>query len=268
MKKFGVLGVLVIALLVIVYRGRSPSTTILNGRAMGCSWKLVYSGNAPETLPAEVAAELEHWEQVLSQWRSDSDLSLYNQGEPATPDLQRVITLAENIQTQTGPAFDIRLLKAVHDAGFGPAGRGIDLSAIGKGFAVDRVGDRLRSLGIDYFVFELGGEILAGEGEWKCQIESPVAGGAPTELALSNQAVATSGNYYQKRRSSNGLESHLIDPQTGKPVIRPPSSVTVFAADCATADAWATALFVLGPTGHPKDSPDFQWSMEHIISDP
>lgn len=260
MKKIGILALLLAVLIVIGLKGWPPGKTVVTGQAMGCSWTLACTGKAPESLTHEIAAELEHWEQVLSQWRPDSDLSRYNQGAPPTPDLQRVITLAEAIQTQTGPAFDIHLLESVHQAGFGPAGKGIDLSAIGKGFAVDRVGERLRSLGIDHFIFELGGEVLAGEGEWPCQIESPILGAPPIHTTLSNRAMATSGNYYQNRRTSSGLQSHLIDPRTGEPAIRPPCSVTVFATDCATADAWATALFILGPEKSPAGAPQFLWN--------
>ena len=56
---------------------------------------------------------------------------------------------------------------------------------------------------------------------------------------LRSRALATSGNYHQP--------GHIIDPRTRQPVKRPPSSVSVIAPDCATADAWATALFVIGP---------------------
>ena len=60
--------------------------------------------------------------------------------------------------------------------------------------------------------------------------------------------MATSGNTRQWNHQENGrLASHILDPRTGKPVLRPPCSVTVVAPDAASASAWATALFVLGP---------------------
>ncbi|MEY3896875.1 MAG: hypothetical protein RLZZ214_2396 [Verrucomicrobiota bacterium] len=216
---------------------RSP----LGGRAMGTAWTLAWRGEAPPQLRGEVAGVLEHWEQVMSQWRGDSDLSRFNRGEAASADLARVIRLAEAAREASGGAFDHRLLANVHAAGYGPPGTGIDLSAIGKGFAVDRVGERLRRLGVRDFVFELGGEVVAGEGGWAVEIERPTSRGREISrvLTLSGRAVATSGNYYQP--------GHIIDPRTGKPVKRAASSVTVIAADCASADAWATALFVLGP---------------------
>lgn len=239
--------------LVFKTRGDSPRSP-LGGNAMGTTWTLAWRGEAPCDLRKEVTAVLEHWEQVLSQWRSDSDLCRFNRGEPATGDLDRVIQLAEAMRGVTCGAFDHRILEHVHAAGYGPPGRGIDLSAIGKGFAVDRVGERLRQLGLRDFIFELGGEVLAGDGGWPVDIESPVSNNqqAARTLTLRGGALATSGNYHQP--------GHLIDPRTRLPVKRPPSSVSVLAADCATADAWATALFVLGPDfpGIPPDI-DVSW---------
>lgn len=239
--------VLLITLLIFKQSNQDPSS--LTGSAMGTTWTLAWRGNSPPELRREVADVLEHWEQVLSQWRDDSDLSRHNRGEPATSDLLRVLQLANTIQLATDGVFDPRLLEQVHAAGFGPPGRGLDLSAIGKGYAVDRVGEKLRALGIDDFAFNLGGDLLVGDGEWSITIEAPriEAEQALRQVLLKNRALATSGNYRQFRPDAHGVKSHLIDPRTGLPVIRPPSSVTVTAPDCATADAWATALFILGP---------------------
>lgn len=240
--------VILIGVLIAKRMPAEPDSRSLTGTAMGTTWTLVWCGPASPELRQNVGEVLEHWEQVLSQWREDSDLSRHNRGDVPTPDLERVITLAEDVRLASGGAFDHRILEKVHAAGFGPAGQGIDLSAIGKGFAVDRVGERLRRLGIDDFVFELGGDILAG-GEWSVEIEGPDPGRQEIvrRMTLNGRALATSGNYRQFLPGDDGLKSHLIDPRTGAPVERPPSSVTVIAADCATADAWATALFVLGP---------------------
>ncbi len=230
---------------VLIFKSREPQTrSPITGRAMGTGWTLAWRGEAPPQLRGEVAGVLEHWEQVLSQWRDDSDLSRFNRSEPASADLARVIRLAEVVREASGGAFDHYILENVHAAGYGPPGIGIDLSAIGKGFAADRVGDRLRQLGVRDFVFELGGEVIAGDGEWPVEIERPTPHRHETSrtLTLRNRALATSGNYHQP--------GHIIDPHTGKPVKRPASSVSVIAADCATADAWATALFVRGPDFH------------------
>jgi thiamine biosynthesis lipoprotein len=236
-----------------------PAPRHLQGSAMGCRWTLEWRGDAPPPaeLRAEVALTLEKWEQILSQWRPSSDLSRHNLGEPATPELLRVLADAEVIRQQSGGAFDPHILEKVHAAGFGPEGQGIDLSSIGKGFGVDRVVERLRGLGMRDFVFALAGEVRATGGQWPVDIERPVPGGGGGVLRtvmLKDRAIATSGNYIQYRETAEGMVTHIIDPRTGKSVIRPPCSVTVIAADSANASSWATALFVLGPefTGYPE----------------
>lgn len=235
---------------------------ILTGQSMGTTWKLAWRGASASGMEKDVSETLRKWEDVLSQWKPDSDLSRFNRGEPATPELLRVIELAEQIRGASGGAFDHRMLKETGEAGFGPGGNGIDLSAIGKGFAVDRVGESLREMGVSDFVFELGGEILAGDGEWEVAIEKPDPATRQTALTLplKNLALATSGNYRQFKPAVVGLASHIIDPKTRKPVIRPPSSVSVLAKDCATADAWATALFVLGSDFPVPDGIEVIWN--------
>lgn len=258
---------LVLAMLaVILIRKSGGGATAIHGSAMGTRWTLEWRGKAPEpvALKAEVASTLEKWEQVLSQWRGDSDLSLFNRGEPATAELSRVLELADGIKRKSGGAFDHHLLAEVHAAGFGPAGKGVDLSSIGKGFAVDRVCERLRGLGMGDFVFALAGEVRAVGGPWPVEIEKPLVAESVADhvVMLENQAVATSGNYRQFRQTDAGLATHIIDPGTGRSVIRPPSSVTVIAGDCATASAWATALFVLGPE-YKGDLPELRVSWQH-----
>lgn len=258
MKQLFVAPVLLVLVMVLAWKSRpAPSDNLatheLDGRSMGTTWKLAWRGPAYPNLDREVAQVLDHWEQVLSQWRETSDLSRFNHGEPPSADLNRVIELAEQVRIATDGAFDHLILEKVHRAGFGPAGKGIDLSAIGKGFAVDRVGERLRQLGFRDFVFELGGEVLTGDAAWPVQIEAPRPDDSQPghPVTLRNRALATSGNYRQFVPHGDLLKSHIIDPRTGEPVMRPPSAVSVFAADCATADAWATALFVLGPDFKP-----------------
>lgn len=260
-----------LGLLAAVFLKNPPDDRELRGSAMGCKWTLQWRGKSPprEQLQKEVSATLEKWEQVLSQWRPNSDLSRHNRGEPPTPELSQVISLADEIKTATGGAFDHHLLEKVHAAGFGPPGTGFDLSSIGKGFAVDRVGERLRQLGVNDFVFALAGEVLAGDGDWPVDIEMPVMSGSTTgrTVVLRNRAIATTGNYRQFIETPDGLKTHIIDPATGKSVMRPPSSVTVVAADCATASSWATALFVRGPDFHEYPA-TLEVTWQHSISAP
>lgn len=252
-----VVGIGIALVVFLLWRKQPSESRQWSGRAMGCDWKLVTAEVPPDPdeMRSEIVKVLEHWEQVLSTWRPQSDLSRYNRGEPATADLARVIALAEQLQRKTGGAFDHRMLGELHAAGFGPGGSGTDLSSIGKGFAVERVAELLERRGIRRFVFSLAGEVKAGEGEWPVGIESPKPGsGTLAEtLLLSNQALATSGNSRLWNREVGGkLASHILNPATRQPVMRPPSSVTVIGPDAAVASGWATALFVLGPEATPR----------------
>ncbi len=241
-------------LAVIFFRGHG-GPTVITGRAMGCEWKLVTDERVNRyELQSRIAGVLEHWEQVLSTWRPNSDLSRHNRGEAASTDLRKVLDLAEQLRQESGGAFDHRMLGNLTSAGFGPGGSGIDLSSIGKGHAVDAVCLMLKQLGIKHHIFSLAGEVRAGTGSWPVEIESPdpSVGISGETIHLENKAMATSGNYHQWNRIQDGrLASHILDPATGKPVLRPPCGVTVIGPDAALASGWATALFVLGPERNP-----------------
>jgi thiamine biosynthesis lipoprotein len=240
-----------VVLTILFLKSRLPHRQHLQGRAMGCEWTVLTreARVSDDHLHREVARVLEHWEQVMSSWRPDSDLNRYQQGHRASADLQRVLDLAEEMRRVTEGAFDVRVRAAVHRAGFAPAGGEMDLSGLGKGFAVDRVAERLRELGYRDFLVQLAGETIAGDEPWQVALESPdpSARVASQQVTLCRQALATSGNYRQFHRGDDGkIRSHLIDPATGEPVIREWTAVSVIAADAASADAWSTACFVRG----------------------
>jgi len=133
----------------------------------------------------------------------------------------------------------------------------IDLSAVAKGFAVDRAAAALEHLAIDDYLIEVGGEIRAkGVNEegvpWRVGIERPsYAGTRRTQrvLALRNLALATSGDYRNYREVDGQRLSHLIDPRSGASIDHRVASATVVHPDCATADGLATAMMVLGESG-------------------
>jgi len=134
-----------------------------------------------------------------------------------------------------------------------PGGLALDLSAIAKGFGVDLVARRLDALGFDSHLVEVGGE-LRGSGvkpdgqPWWVQLEHPADVAPETTLvALHGLAVATSGDYRRWFEHDGTRYSHTIDPRDGRPVRHGLASVTVLHAECMRADAWSTALTVLGP---------------------
>lgn len=141
---------------------------------------------------------------------------------------------------------------ATVDAG----GTALDLSAIAKGHGVDRVAHAVAALGaVDVFV-EIGGEVRTfGRSPrgtpWVVGVERPKAGGVPgrdlvATVAVSNAALATSGNYRTAFALDGRTVHHTLDPRTGLPSAARVLSASVLAPDCATADGWATALMVLG----------------------
>ncbi|MDO2947134.1 FAD:protein FMN transferase [Aeromonas simiae] len=132
----------------------------------------------------------------------------------------------------------------------------VDLSAIAKGFGVDKVAEYIESLGARNYLVEIGGELRLnghnGKGHpWRVAIEKPVAGseqGSVQEvIVVGDNGVATSGDYRNYYEMDGQRFSHTIDPATGKPIQHRLVSVTVVHPSCMTADGLATALTVMGP---------------------
>ena len=206
----------------------------------------------------------------------------------ASPDLVDVVATAKAVAEQTGGAFDPTIGPLVAVWGFGasavagPPLEGaiqsakalvdfrnlrhrrappalakrraltLDLSAIAKGHAVDRIADALDAAQCVAYLIELGGEVrTAGPSPsgapWRVGVDSPsgdglIGGG----IALRAGAVATSGDYRQYRERDGMRLSHIVDPRTGYPVRHHLASVTVVTDTTRLADAYATALMVLG----------------------
>ena len=134
-------------------------------------------------------------------------------------------------------------------------GTQFNFSAVAKGYGVDCIARALARAGVEDYMVEVGGEIAVkgknprGE-DWIIQIDAPrqsdeIEHERLTLLSLTNLAVATSGNYRNYRTTSSGTVGHTISPVTGRPVSTSTLSATVIAADCALADALATACMAL-----------------------
>ncbi|UYY58138.1 FAD:protein FMN transferase [Sphingomonas sp. S2-65] len=131
----------------------------------------------------------------------------------------------------------------------------LDFSGIAKGYAVDAVAERLRGLGLADFLVEIGGE-LRGEGikpdgqPWWVDLEpAPGVAAAPIRVALHGLSIATSGDYRRRFRHGAREYAHTLDPRSGRPLENRVASLTVLHPSCMLADAWATALTVLGTEG-------------------
>lgn len=254
---------------------------------MGTGWSIRFAmpaGCDLAALEAAILARLDGIVEEMSHWRPDSLISVYNRAEAGSwhalpPDFDRVVQAAIGIAHRSGGAFDPTVGHLVDLAGFGPdparrdgdarrietarraagwerlryregrllqpGGIALDLSGIAKGHAVDAVADLLREHAVADALVEIGGE-LAGRGmrpdgdPWWVDLEDPPGIVLPPfRIALHGLAVATSGDY---RRGA-----HTIDPRSGRSAITGIRSVSVIHHCAMLADAWATALTVLGP---------------------
>lgn len=240
-----------------------------------------------EAVLARVVREMSHWEpgSDLSRFNRSEP----GRWQPLPAGFAAVLAAALEVAEASGGAFDPAMGPLVDLWGFGPTGpqpfpadaavedararsgarhieldghrarrtahAALDLSGIAKGHAVDAVAESLLTTGLRDFLIEIGGE-LRGEGikpdgqPWWVALEPvPDLPTAPIRVALHGLCVATSGDY--RRTFSHGDRSfaHTLDPRTGRPLANGVASVSVLHPSCMYADAWATALSVLGPGG-------------------
>lgn len=260
--------------------------TRLEGETMATYWKVSLVGVAPAGLERRIQALLDDLVRQMSQWKADSEISAYNRAPRGSwtrisADFAEVVRCALEVAALTDGAFDPALGAAVDAWGFGPApletpaaessrgwrevavgpqglfqpgGVRLDLSGIAKGFAVDKTATLLAACGVGAFLVEIGGE-LCGRGlkpdgsPWWAQIEPPrESWREDVRVALPGWALATSGDYRRRVERDGRSFSHTFDPAARTPIADPPASVSVLATDCMRADAWATALTVLGET--------------------
>ncbi|PXA93441.1 thiamine biosynthesis protein ApbE [Nostoc sp. 3335mG] len=229
-----------------------------------------------------VVRQMSHWtaDSDLSQFnRAAPDL-----WHPLPSDLSDVLAAALQVAHASEGAFDPAMGRLVDLWGFGPPGprddvpslaeiraaqggrvehdhvrkqarrtapAALDFSGIAKGHAVDAVARALRETGHNDFLVEIGGELL-GEGvkpdgqPWWVDL-APLPGIAPVRIALHGLSVATSGADQRNFTVGGRLYSHTLDPRTGGPIANGVVQVSVIHPNCMLADAWATALTVLGP---------------------
>ena len=132
----------------------------------------------------------------------------------------------------------------------------LDFNALAPGYCSDVTGAFLEAKGIKSYLVEIGGEI-ASKGKkhdvsfWKVGIEKPTRNADDAQsifqvVYVYNNALATSGNYRRYIEKDGKRYSHEIDPKTGYPASNNLLSVTVITDNCINADAYATALMVMG----------------------
>ncbi|MEG3152131.1 FAD:protein FMN transferase [Sphingomonas sp. ZT3P38] len=230
-----------------------------------------------------VIAEMSNWEadSAISRFNRAPPGSW----QDLPDDLAHVLDAALSVARTSGGAFDPAAGALADLWGFGPCGRRappvedalaaassgweaielsdrrarrtaavrLDLSGIAKGFGVDALARALRALGTNDFLVEIGGELVGagvkpGGDPWWVDLEAPPGARiAPLRVALHELAVATSGDYQRFFETEGRRYAHTIDPRTRRPVENGVVSATIVHSNCMMADAWATALTVLGP---------------------
>ena len=172
----------------------------------------------------------------------------FKEGE--LPDSATVEELRSKVGYTTVALVDRKLVKQ-------DPGTMLDCSAIAKGYGCDMIARMLDSRNITDYMIEIGGEVVTkGKNDrstaWNISISKPTENTTGSHnahqriVAISDKAMATSGNYRNFRIENGKKYAHTIDPRTGYPVQHSLLSATVIADNCAKADAYATSFMVMG----------------------
>ncbi len=250
-------------------------------------------GGETEAALAAAEDEIYRLDEALSRTREDSAVSRLNSAAGGTPvdvgeELRDLIARALDFSAATDGAFDITLAPVSSAWGFTEdtyrvpedaelalllpcvgaehvhleegtvvsldQGTRIDLGAIAKGYASDRMAAIYQEHGITHGIVDLGGNtwVCGGnlEGEpWQIGIQDPArpAGALAGILEASDAFAVTSGGYQRYFTGPDGtVNQHILDPKTGWPVQGDLLSVTIVADNGTMADAYSTALYVMG----------------------
>lgn len=265
-----------------------------SGIALGTSYSITYLSDQELDFQKEFDSVFESVNKSMSTYRPDSDISRINKGDSTVRIDQMfrdVFELSKEINKRTDGYFDPTVGVLVNAWGFGP-GEEIrmdsikvdsllkfvgfdkvsvtennqikkrypniyfDFNAIAKGYAIDRLALFLDQKGIQDYLVEVGGEVVAkGENRikkkhWTLGIEDPeVLDSRKLKkiISLKDRALASSGNYRKYRIDPNTGKKyvHTINPKTGYTKNSNVLGASVIANTCATADAYATAFMVI-----------------------
>jgi thiamine biosynthesis lipoprotein len=261
------------------------------GGALGTSYSLIYLSKDRLDFQKEIDSVFVVINQSMSTYIPTSDISKINQGDSTVVIDQKfrdVFELSKEVYEKTNGHFDPTVGVLVDAWGFGPgkqlqmnktridslmdfvgfdkvrlndnntisktnAAIRFDFNAIAKGYAIDRLGALLVQKGLNNFLIEVGGEVLAkgqntfAKRRWGVEIQDPEAERARNAIYLENRAMASSGNYRKFRIDSvtRNKYVHTVDPKTGYTKNSKTLGANVLANTCAVADAYATAFMVM-----------------------
>lgn len=228
-----------------------------------------------------VEFSLSHWRDSSAT----ADFNLLESTQPfgITPELAELTELGLNLSRATDGAYDLTVAPLTSLWGYGPAGQrptpspeelrstlayvgwkkltldkanltlaksheklSLDLGSLLQGYAADRAAQLLRREGLEEFLIEVGGEVLAA-GTWRVGVEDPFRPRNTLEtVTLTDRALAVSGLYRARKAAEGKPVSHILSPKTGEPVVPTLELAVVLHPSCAHADGWSTALMAAG----------------------
>lgn len=264
------------------------------GQALGTTYSIIYFSNQEQSFETEIDSVFKAVNQSLSTYIPNSDISKINNGDSSVEVdhmFKEVFRLSKDIYKATDGYFDPTVGVLVNAWGFGPERKiemdsvkidsllkyvGFDkvslskdgtvkkthpniyfeFNAIAKGYAIDRLAVMLDDRGVDNYLIEVGGELVAKgtnvtkKKPWVVGIDDPeITEGRELKMLinLKDRALASSGNYRKFRIDERtGIKYvHTIDPKTGYTKNSNTLGVTVLADNCAMADAYATAFMAM-----------------------
>ena len=219
-------------ILLLVTSCSAPIMQNFGGEIYGTTYSIKIAENKSYNyLDTQIKSELNRIDYVFSTYKPTSEISLIN-NDPSrvwSDEFRNLFNLSNEISNLSEGAF------SPNDA------KGFDFSAIGKGYAIDKIAELMEKNGVNNYFIEIGGEIRAKglkfSDEWIFGIERPTNSKKSPYIAFNvpskGISIATSGEYREPNHIWGKGPRDLI-------------SVTVATSDAASADAWATALYVLG----------------------
>lgn len=292
MKKTQLLLLALILALTACLPDRGPRLVSIRGVVFGTYYSILYYDDEGRVFQEEIEALFREINGSMSFYDPNSLLSRINRQEESRVDehFRTVFRRAQEISRETGGAFDATVFPLVNSWGFGPgAGRELDreeldsildfvgyekvwldgkhirktdervqldFNAIAKGYAADVAGNFLASQGVEAYMVEIGGDLVArglkpDGSHWRIGLEIPAATATDEQewdyfVEIKDRGLATSGDYRRYYIRDGRRLSHTIDPFSGEPVTHKLMSASVFAEDAMSADAYATAFMVMG----------------------
>ena len=273
--------------------GQDKKLVQFYGQALGTAYSVSYYSNEGVAYQVEIDSLIAEFNSVFSIYDTASLISEVNNNLITEIDnnwFSEILYASEIIYKKTNGLFDPTVGSLVNAWGFGTHDRlkmnsdkidsildftgfdkikynngvlekedirtKLDFNAIAKGYCVDLVGKLLEQKGINSYLIEIGGEIVAkgikpDSTYWRIGIEKPADKALDKQevfqiIKLHDRALATSGSYRRYFEEDGRRYSHTINPTTGYPVDNNLLSVTVVAETCLLADAYATAFMVMG----------------------